>query len=51
MYKVYLESGHGTRYEFISFDTEVEAVEFCDRNCWSWFDENEFEWNLAIREY
>ena len=38
------------KHDLISFETEEEAIRFAEDSRWSWFDENEFEWNIEIEE-
>ncbi len=33
-----------------AFKEENQAIDFCERENWRWFDENEFEWDLWIDE-
>ncbi len=47
---VYMESPGGVRHTLTEFDTEVEAMRFCDIHHWSWLDENRFEWDLDYKE-
>ncbi len=49
VYQTYIESG-SVKHKLFTFETEAEALEFCEENRWCWFDENEFEWSLSIEE-
>lgn len=49
MVEVYMVAG-SVRYVFATFNSEMEAVEFCDHNDWEWYDENCFRWSLEIED-
>ncbi len=44
-YEVYLQAGT-VRKHFSEFETEQEAINFCESHNWCWIDENEFEWSM-----
>ena len=46
---VYMESG-SVKHPLTQFETEEEAVRFCEENNWAWIDSNNFEWGLDYRE-
>jgi hypothetical protein len=50
MFEVYKESSGGVKRYVTEFDTEEEAVEFCDSMDWEYVDENRFVWDLDYRE-
>lgn len=50
MYIVYKKAGK-VRREVAEFETEVEAIEFCEAWNWEMMDENEFVWDLYYCEY
>jgi len=51
MYKIVMESGGGTRYDFMGgFETEAEAIEVAQSYDWHFTDENGFDWSLEISE-
>ena len=49
-WQVYIVSAGGVKYEHMSFETEKEAVEYCNDCHWEWADENCFVWDLEIEE-
>lgn len=50
MYNVYISTGFfGVEHLLASFNTEEEAVTFCNENNWEYIDENGFQWHLEIR--
>ena len=49
MYTVYRKAST-VRYEIADFDTEEEAIEFCEMWDWEMMDENCFVWDLDYYE-
>ena len=49
MFKVYKEAC-SVKYLIAEFETEQEAVEFCEAYDWEIKDENEFVWDMYIDE-
>ena len=49
-YTVMIESEDGVERELIDFDTVKEARDFCDRYDWLYPDENNFHWEMYIRD-
>ena len=50
IYTVIIKSAYGTTSSLISFDTEEDAILFCEQEGWVFIDENNFEWSLEIIE-
>lgn len=48
-YTVVVESEDGVERDLISFDTAKEATDFCEQHNWWWVDENNFHWEMCIR--
>ncbi len=48
MYKIVMESGGGTRYDFMGGLTEDEATLICNQYDWHFVDENGFDWSLDL---
>lgn len=48
-YTVVIESECGVERDLISFDTVKEARDFCDRYDWLYPDENNYHWEMCIR--
>ena len=38
------------RFDIVEFETEDEAVDFCDARDWEMMDENGFVWDLGYYE-
>ena len=49
-YTVVIESEGGTEYDLMDFDSIKEARKFCDQYDWYWADENDFHWEMSIRD-
>ena len=50
MCDVYISTGClGVKHLLTSFNTEEEAVDFCEKNNWEYTDENGFQWGLEIK--
>jgi hypothetical protein len=49
-YTVMIESEGGTEYELMDFDSIKEARQFCNEYDWYWADENNFHWEMSIRD-
>lgn len=49
MYKVYMRA-MSVEYLMAEFETEQEAVDFCEAYGWEVKDENEFVWDMDIDE-
>ena len=49
MFKVYKES-MSLSIEIAEFETEQEAIDFCEYYNWELKDENDFWWDLAVDE-
>lgn len=50
MYPVTMSSGHGTEKNFVPFESLEAAKEYCEDHNWKYLDENEFEWELEIKD-
>lgn len=48
-YRVVIKSG-STKEDLFAFETENEAIQWCNDNHWEWMDENEFVWECDIEE-
>ncbi len=48
-YKVMMEA-MSVSYEMAEFETEQEAIDFCEAYGWEVKDENEFVWGMTIEE-
>ena len=49
MFTVYRRAGK-VRYDIADFETEEEAIEFCEAWDWEMMDENTFVWDLDYYE-
>ena len=50
-WKIVMESGGGTRYDFMGgFETEEEAIQVAQSYEWHFTDENGFDWSLDVDE-
>lgn len=49
-YTITIESEGGTEYDLIDFDDIKEARKFCNQYDWLWKDENDFHWEMSIRD-
>jgi hypothetical protein len=47
---VILKSAYGVKKEFVTFDSEDEAYDFCDFSEWQWEDANGFVWDMDYQE-
>jgi hypothetical protein len=49
-YTVIARTSYYTQFPIITFDTEREAYNYCDKEGWVFMDENEFAWTLDVIE-
>ena len=49
-YTVIARTPYHTQFPIITFDTEREAYNYCDKEGWTFMDENEFVWTLDVIE-
>ena len=49
MFEIVIEAQVAKRV-LTSFDTEAEAISFCEEYGWCWEDENGFVWDMDYRE-
>lgn len=49
-YKIVIASDGGTERDYLSGLSEAEAIYVCEANGWSFYDENDFAWQMRIEE-